>query len=303
VPFLNEESCILHFCEFIDYFARNKPFGVEVIFVDDGSTDETVVKIEAFKFSYCKNIRIVRLSKNFGSHAAIRAGLLHASGDYTTYIGADLEEPDDMVSNMYNNIIDDYDMIFMERNRADHVSLFNRFFSLLYSALIRRFAVRSYGSGGVFCVMMNKTVKDYLNSNIESNSSLILQLLNAGFASKTLQADINKRVAGISKWTFTKKMKLVADSFFSFSYAPIKFVALVGILMSFIGFLYGIIIVINSIIYPDVPAGYPTLASIILIGFGITNISLSIIAEYIWRLFDSARGRPAFIISSVNELK
>jgi dolichol-phosphate mannosyltransferase len=303
VPFLNEESCITRYCDFINGFSKDKPFNLEIIFVDDGSVDNTADIIASYDFFNCSNVKILKLSKNYGAHAAIRAGIFHAKGDYVTYVCADLQEPDEMVSVMYDNIITGLDAVYVEK-KTIQIGIVNRLFSLTYSALMRRYAVKNYGSGGINNIMFNKKIKDYLNNNIELNSSLMLQIIDAGFRNKTIKMDYKNRVAGISKWTFSKKVKLSIDSFLAFSFLPIRLVSIAGCVMFTLGFLFGIGIVVNKILNPDaVVLGYHTLATLLVMGFGVTNVSLGIIAEYLWRTFDAARGRPVFTVSEVKELK
>ena len=302
VPFLNETDCITQYCDFINTFSKDKPFAIELIFVDDGSTDDTDAIIAAYDFTYCKAVKLIKLSKNHGSHAAMRAGIFHAAGDYITYVGADLQEPDDMVSVMYETIQNGFDAVYVEKKKIK-VSAVTRAFSLLYSALMRRWAVKNYGAGGINNIMFNRKIRDYLNSNIESNSSLMLQIIDAGFKSTTIEMAYKDRVSGTSKWTLGKKMKLFIDSFVAFSFVPIRFVSIIGILMFLAGFLFGIITIVNRILNPGVAAGFATLASLLAIGFGITNISLGIVAEYLWRTFDAARSRPVFIISEIRGIK
>jgi len=302
VPFLNEADCITQYCDFINEFAKDKPFGVELIFVDDGSTDNTVDVIAAYDFTHCRAVKVIQLSKNHGSHAAIRAGIFYAQGDYITYVSADLQEPDDMVSVMYEQIRGGLDAVYIEKKKIQ-ISALSRACSLLYSAMMRRWAVKNYGAGGINNIMFNQKIRDYLNNNVELNSSLMLQIIDAGFKHTTVEMEYKDRVSGTSKWTFSKKIKLFIDSFVAFSFVPIRFVSFVGILMSLTGFLFGIITIINRIVNPGIAAGFATLASVLAIGFGVTNISIGIVAEYLWRTFDAARNRPGFIISEIKGIK
>jgi len=130
----------------------------------------------------------------------------------------------------------------------------------------------------------------------------MLQIMDAGFKYATISLDFNERSAGVSKWTLSKKIKLFIDSFVAFSFMPIRLVSMIGIIIFFIGILIGIFTIINKFINPSVPIGYSTLASIMALGFGVTNISLGIIAEYLWRAYDAARKRPVFIVSEVVDL-
>ena len=123
-----------------------------------------------------------------------------------------------------------------------------------------------------------------------------------GFKSKYADIEKVQRKIGKSKWSVSKKIKLLIDSFVAFSYAPIRFVSFVGILFFIIGVVWTIYIVSRKLLYNDVASGWPALTSILLLGFGITNIGLGIIAEYLWRTLDASRNRPVFIIDEIIEV-
>ena len=303
VPFLNEEEGIELFCEKIDEYAGNTDFKLELIFVDDGSTDRSVEILRSYPFKKAASIKIVRLSRNFGSHAAIRAGLTRASYGICTWMGSDLQEPFELLEKSYRIITEEgYDAVYIDKKSVE-VSFFNRLFSRIYSGLMRRFAVSSYSSGGISTIVFNEKIKEHLNENIETNSSIMLQIMNAGFRYQTISLEYGKRAAGRSKWTLSKKIKLFIDSFVAFSFMPVRFISMMGVLIFLAGMIFGIIAVVTKLAAPDVSAGLYVLMCIIGIGFGITNISLGIIAEYLWRAYDAARNRAVFIISEVLDLR
>ena len=172
-------------------------------------------------------------------------------------------------------------------------------FSKLYGKLMRKYAVSNFPDYGFDIAFFNKKVKDELNSNIEKNSSIFLQMLDLGFKQDYIFYDKIERKAGSSKWTFSKKFKLVVDSFVSFSYAPIRLVTIAGIFFSISGFLWMSYILFYDLYIKDLPLGLPALLSVLLVGFGVTNISLGIIAEYLWRTLDASRKRKAFIVDKI----
>ncbi len=301
VPFLNESDGIGAYCTAMDNYAGKVQFPIELVFVDDGSTDDTTEVVKAYRFQNISTAKLLTLSKNFGSHAAIRAGVMHSTYAICTWMGSDLQEPIEFLQMSYEKILQGYDTVYIEKNSI-RVSKVNRRFSKVYSSLMRKYAVKNYSSGGISNIVFNGKVKQLLNENIESNSSIMLQIMDAGYRSATISLDYKERFAGVSKWTLSKKIKLFIDSFVAFSFAPIRLVSLLGIFMFLAGFIIGAVSVVNKIMNPAVPIGYSTLASIIALGFGVTNISLGIIAEYLWRAYDAARRRPAFIVSEIVDL-
>lgn len=303
VPFLNESECIEKFCCHIDYVASVLPCKLEVVFIDDGSTDDTIEKISCYKFKYCTRVRTVVLSKNYGSHAAIRAGIQNSSYENVVFLCADLQEPDDMIPKAYEQLKKGYDAVYIEK-ASIKIGKLERGFSKMYSWLMRKYAVKDYSSGGTNNIMFNYKIKHFLNQHIESNSSIHLQIIDSGFRHITLKMAYNAREDGVSKWTLSKKIKLFIDSFVAFSFMPIRLVSIIGLLMFIAGGAFGLFVILHKLFNPhSVAIGYSTLASLLSMGFGVTNISLGIIAEYLWRAYDAARNRPTFIVSEIQDIK
>ena len=298
IPFLDEEENVPNLVETLNrYFAEFTP-RVEVVFVDDGSTDNSVSLLRNAKHeSY--SCKIVKLSRNYGSLPALNAGILYASGDITSFLYADLQDPIELVSQLYEKIKKGNDIVWACRNvkKGD-----KRFFSKLYAKLMRKYAIANFPENGFDVVMFSTSVKKELNDNIEANSSIFLQILNFGFKQDSIFYDKVERKAGKSKWTFSQKFKLVIDSFIAFSYAPVRMVTVIGIIFSLIGFAWMMFIIGYTLFIGGLPLGLTATISILLMGFGITNISLGIIAEYLWRTLDASRKRKPFIVDEVLNL-
>jgi dolichol-phosphate mannosyltransferase len=302
-PFLNEEDNIIRLTDTLNsFFSGIKHFEAEVIFVDDGSTDNSV-KILKQQKHHAYSCKLISLSKNFGSHAALRAGILNATGDYVTFIYADLQDPLDLILKMFDRLKleNDKDIIWATR-KTTQSGILEGLFSKMYARLMKKFVSDLYPTNGFDIVMFSKKVGILLSQNIENNSSVFLQILTLGFRQSSIEYDKTERKLGTSKWTLSKKIKLFIDSFIAFSYAPIRFVTVMGFLFFFFGVIWTLYVVFREIIYGDIVAGWPTLISILLIGLGITNISLGIIAEYLWRTLDASRKRPVFIIDEMVNL-
>lgn len=303
IPFLNEEENIPSLTKTLsNYFEDEKKHIFEVIFVNDGSTDNSKKQlIEEKKLNYSS--KLISFSKNYGSHAALRAGIQESKGDYITFIYADLQDPISIVSKMCKKIEQDKSNEIIWANRKSTKNGFiESLFSKIYSKLMRKFVLNSYPENGFDIVMFSKKISTILNKNIESNSSIFLQILSLGFKQDFIYYEKEARKIGKSKWTLSKKIKLFIDSFIAFSYAPIRLVTIIGILLFIFGICFSIYLILRKIFFHDLVSGWPMLISIITLGFGITNISLGIIAEYLWRTLDSSRKRPTFIIDEIIDL-
>jgi len=301
IPFLNEAENIPNLAQNLNLLSTNSKLKIELIFVDDGSVDNSNELLSKQKFSSCKT-RVIKLSQNFGSHAALRAGILHATGKYMGFIYADLQDPIELIEDMYRIAVkEDKNIVWASRNNTRN-SLLETFFSKGYAALMKKYAIKSFPVKGFDVVLFDHKVQQQLNKNIESNSSIFLQILIMGFNQTTIRYDKIERKIGKSKWTITKKIKLFIDSFVAFSYFPIRLVTVCGIIFLIAGVFWSLYIIFLKIFYNNLDPGWPTLISILLLGFGVTNISLGIIAEYLWRTLDVSRKRPVFIIDKIIDL-
>ncbi|MCX8080328.1 MAG: glycosyltransferase family 2 protein [Bacteroidia bacterium] len=300
IPFLNEEENIPQLCRTLDvFFSSYKSAEAEVIFVDDGSYDNSVDVLKQQPYKNYK-AKIVKLSRNFGSINALYAGLTKTEGDYVVFLYADLQDPVELISMLYEKILEGYEIVWAQRKSVDTDN--SRFFSRLYAWLMKRYAVKNFPSNGFDVAMFTRKVRNELIKNIEGNSSIFLHLLSLGFRQGYVLYDKRKRTLGKSKWNLSKKFKLVIDSFVAYSYLPIRLVTVAGIIFSVMGFLYSIFIFFYKLMGGKIAHGLSTIVIILLLGFGITNISLGIIAEYLWRTLDVSRRRPPFIIDEVIEL-
>jgi len=302
IPVLNEQENIDYLISQLNlYLEKNSNFNAEVIFVNDGSSDNTLSKLKHGKH-VAYTTQIISFSKNFGSHAALRAGILKAKGDYITFMYADLQDPLELINQMFEDIIEKgTDICWAFRNHTKAAKT-EKILSMTYAFFMRRYAISNFPKNGFDILMFSKKVQNCLNNNIESNSSVFIQILSLGFKQSGINYSKRERLIGESKWTISKKIKLLIDSFVAFSFAPIRLVSLMGISFFILGLVWTIYIIIRTMVFDDLEGGWPALISILMVGFGITNISLGIIAEYLWRTLDASRNRPVFVIDEIVEL-
>jgi dolichol-phosphate mannosyltransferase len=301
IPIYNEYEGIPFLVESLNgFFGEHKHLNAEVIFVNDGSKDNSVQRLTEMKHENYK-AKLISFSRNFGSHAALRAGIATAQGELICFNYADLQDPLELIIAMKGRIDEGNDIIWAHRE-STKVTFSEKTFSRFYAYLMQKFAFSNFPEKGFDIVMFNNKVAHEVNKNVEANSSIFLQILGMGFRQASISYKKRERKAGVSKWTMSKKIKLLIDSFVAFSYAPIRMVTIIGFLMFFFGILWTIYIVVRELVFHNLASGWPSVISIISIGFGITNISLGIIAEYLWRTLDASRKRPVFIIDNIIEL-
>lgn len=301
IPVFNEYEGIPTLVQSLnEFFGANPGLNPEVIFVNDGSKDQSFQLLQEVKHE-TYDAKVINLARNFGSHAALRAGILNASGEFICFNYADLQDPLELILRMKQGMDEGNDIVWAHRE-STKVSFGEKVFSRMYARLMKKYAFKNFPEKGFDILMFNTKVAKEINKNIEANSSIFLQILGLGFKQVSISYKKRERQIGVSKWTFSKKVKLFIDSFVAFSYAPIRFVTIIGIVMFLLGMLLTGYLVLRKFIYHDLIVGWTALACILLFGFGITNISLGIIAEYLWRTLDASRKRPVFIIDEIVEI-
>ncbi len=294
IPAYNEEANVPLVLSAINEFRKTADFNAQFVFVDDGSTDKTS---ELLRKAALENefIKFVRLSRNFGAHAALRAGIFNADADLCSMGTMDLADPLESIKKYYFELTNGYDIVYSER-----VGYRGSLGSRIFASLVCKYIEPTYPREGLMGIAFGKKVKDELNGNIENNSSIYFQIFQMGFRKLAVPVQFHERSVGKSKWTLMKKVKLFIDSFAMFSFAPIRMISVTGLALAAIGFIWMLWIIIQKVFgLFDYMSGWPTLMSILLIGFGITNVSLGVIAEYLVRTLDAARKRPTFIVDSV----
>lgn len=299
VPLLREEGNISVFYEKTFKVTKSiSQYKFSFLFVDDGSKDGSWKEIERLckKFN---NVSGVKLSRNFGSHTALLAGIVSAleqkgtQGMILTTI--DLQNPPELMVDMFREFKDDVRVVWGVRaNRED--GTISAIFSNLYHGLVQKFALSNMPNGGVdYCLLDRKVAQDIVNSE-DKNTSLFGLILWLGYHQEFIPY-VRKKIAGRkSRWNFFRKMKLVIDTFMSFSYTPILFVTYLGFGVSFLGFSYGILIVIRRILYGTKLEGWSSLMVIMLLLFGVLFIMLGVVVEYLWRTYDTSRKRPIYLV-------
>ena len=299
VPIYYNELNIPHLYEQMkEKILSRTDFEAEIVCVDDGSKDGSYKALLELR-EKDDRFKVVKLSRNFGSHTAILAGFAHATGDCMTMVAADLQEPLEIIIEMYEKWKQGKKVVIaVRKDRED--GFFQKLFSNTYYSLMQKYALKDMPSGGFDCFFIDKKVRDVLVSMNEKNSSIVGQVLWAGFEMDKIYYVRKKREIGESKWTLSKKIKLSIDSFMAFSYVPIRFISTLGIFISIVGFILAVFLIVNKFMFNVPVQGWTTMMITLLMLSGIQMLTLGVIGEYLWRNFDESRGRPTYIVEETH---
>ncbi len=268
----------------------------EVVFVVDGSPDRSGDKLRAGLEGCAFPARLLFHSRNFGSFAAIRTGLVHARGAHFAAMAADLQEPPELILDFFRTLErDEADVVFGHRaERNDSRS--SMLLSNLFWGFYRRFVVPDVPRGGVDIFACNRKVRDALLSIEESNSSLVAQLFWVGFRRKFASYSRRAREKGKSAWSFKRRFNYMLDSIFSYSDLPVMVLLWTGILGIVFSLLLSLLILTAKLLGFIEVAGYTPVMLTILIMGSITLFSQGLMGCYLWRTLENTKHRPLSLI-------
>jgi dolichol-phosphate mannosyltransferase len=273
-------------------------YQLELVFVDDASGDGSLSILLEYRGRFPEQIKVVKLTRNFGTMAALQAGLTVASGDCVGVIAADLQDPPELFLEMARHWEGGVKAIFAVRSDREE-SFLQKALSNFYYAMIHRFAVPGYPPGGFDFFLVDRQVVEEVNKIHEKNTNLMTLIFWLGYQAVFIPYVRRKRVKGKSRWTFGKKVKLFVDTFVSFSYFPIRLFSFLGIIYAVLSFSYGIFILIAWLTFGIEVQGWVPMMLVLTFTAGLQMTLLGILGEYLWRTLDESRGRPFYVIDSV----
>ncbi len=267
----------------------------EIIFVDDGSPDNSWNLI-AGNAEKDRRVKGIRFSRNFGQHFAITAGLTHSSGDWIVVMDGDLQDRPEEIINLYHKALEGYEVVFARRLvRKDTLyrklcsRMFYKFFDLLAGTKTDA-AVANFG-------IYSRKVIDSFNKMREHSRLFPLFVHWLGFNTAYIDVEHSERSTGKSAYTFGKKLDLALDTIISMSNKPLKISVKLGLLLSFLSFLYGVFIIMKYLLWGVPVMGWTSLmVSLYFIG-GLLLSTLGVLGIYIGKIFDEVKNRPLYIIA------
>jgi glycosyltransferase involved in cell wall biosynthesis len=295
VPTYNEELNVEAFYE-RTFAVLDEAFASwEIVFVDDGSRDRTPSLLWKLN-SADPRVKVVRLTRNFGSHVAITAGLDHARGDVVVVMACDLQDPPELIPKLLSQWEEGHEIVWATRAERED-SLIRRGMAKVFYRLVRRFAIPDYPSTGTgsFC-LLDASVVEAVRRFPERNRMTFGLVSWTGFSQAEISYKRGARHAGVSKWKRRQLVKAAIDTFISFSFTPIRFISYCGIFFSIGGFLLALWVVIQRILFGTQLRGWASLMTAILIIGGLQLLTMGILGEYLARIGEDSRQRPLYIV-------
>ncbi|EKD69846.1 MAG: Glycosyl transferase, group 2 family protein [uncultured bacterium] len=294
VPIFNEEKVISPFIVELQALLQGLTSCYEIIMVDDGSRDQTLIKAREL----CKNshVKLLGLSRNFGKEIALTAGIEHASGDVVILVDADFQHPLTLINQFLQQWAEGYDMVYGIRQDREAESFFKRHFSDFFYWVMQHITKINIPKNAGDFRLMDKKIVESLKQFPERTRFMKGLYAWVGYKTLGIPFDVQDRAAGKSSWGFYRLTELAITGITSFSDVPLRVWGLIGFVISLISLIYAIYIVTITMIYgADLP-GFPTLVVAIMFLGGVQLLSIGILGEYIARVFTEVKQRPKYLL-------
>lgn len=302
VPCYNEEETVGIFLQEIQKVrtASLTEHDLEIIFVDDGSTDHTLLEIKRLAESDT-SVKYIALSRNFGKESALYAGLTHADGDYVAVMDVDLQDPPGLLAEMVKRLeAGGCQCAAARRISRSGESVIRSFFSGCFYRLFRRLTGIQVPDGARDFRMMNRTFLDSFLELKEYNRFSKGLFDWVGYSVDWLEYENQERESGSTKWTFWKLVVYSMDGIFAFSNMPAIISGGIGIVFCLLAFLFLLVIFGRALLFGDPVAGWPSTICIILLIGGIQMFCLGILGQYLARTYSEVKGRPIYLCRETN---
>lgn len=301
VPCYNEEPALPAFYREICRTAqRMEDVEFEFLFINDGSRDKTLEVLRELA-EKDKRVKYVSFSRNFGKEAGIYAGLENARGDYVVVMDADLQDPPDLLPEMYRYITKEgYDCVGSRRVDRKGEPPIRSFFARMFYRIINRISDADIVDGARDFQMMNRTVVDAILSMGEYNRFSKGIFGWVGFRKKWLEYENVERVAGETKWSFWKLFLYALDGIVAFSTAPLVISSVIGLICCLTAFFMILVIIFRTLFFGDPTAGWPSLVCILLLLSGIQMLGIGILGQYLAKTYLETKKRPIYLVRESN---
>lgn len=300
IPAYNEEEALPALMERITKFADDtKDYDFEFLFVNDGSKDRTIELIKEYR-EKDKRVCYVDFARNFGKETAMKAGIDYATGDAVVFLDADLQDPPEVITEMIKYWEDGYDDVYAQRNSRKGETWMKKFTSKMYYKVLQDLTnVPIQKDTGDFrlldrrCVNALKVMKES-----QRNSKSMFSWI--GYKKKAIFYDRDPRVAGKTKWNYSKLINLAIDGITSFTTSPLRISTFIAIPTFLILFVYFIYVIAKSFIVNQPIQAFQATILLILFFSGIQIMLFGIVGEYLGRIFNETKNRPLYLVNEYN---
>ena len=295
VPVYNEQEAIDLFFQSVTQVFLDTEINIEILFVNDGSSDNTLEKLKSLAIND-QRIKIITLSRNFGKEAALTAGLDFASGNTCVPIDCDLQDPPELILEMYKQWQAGFEVVLARRKERSSDTFIKRISSSIFYKIIDKLSGTHIPDNVGDFRLMDKKVIEAIRQYPERSRFMKGLFASVGFKQITIEYTRPERSAGMTKWNYLNLYKLAIEGIVAYTSLPLKVWSYIGATISISAFLYGFYMIVKTIIFGiDVP-GYASLMVVLLIMTGSILLSLGIIGEYLSRIYNEVKQRPIYLV-------
>ena len=298
IPLFNEEESISQTVKRLEKLQDDlaHEINVEFIFVDDGCKDKTLAYLRSFT-EHNSAVKVISLSRNFGHQIAITAGIDLALGDYVAIIDGDLQDPPELIADMYRKALVGFDVVYGKRRSRKGETVFKKATSAAFYKLLSYMCeIDIPADTGDFRLMSRKVV-DQFKKMRERHRFVRGMVPWLGFKSVALEFDRAERFAGETKYPFKKMVAFAVNAILSFSSKPLALAIRLGLLTICIGIVGGIYILYLKLFTTSSVEGLTTILLSIALFSGIQILLIGLVGAYIARIFDEIKGRPLYLVA------
>jgi glycosyltransferase involved in cell wall biosynthesis len=302
VPVYNEEESLLPFLQRIDAVFRDEPVSLDIVFINDGSTDSTLACLLAFQKSD-RRIRVLDLSRNFGKEAALTAGLIHTRGQVVVPIDVDLQDPPELILDMIAKWREGYEVVLARRIDRKSDSWAKRLSAAWFYRIHNKMSAMQLPENVGDFRLMDRKVVDTIKSLPESHRFMKGLFAWIGFRSTCIDYQRPERVAGSSKFNGWKLWNFGLEGITSFTTAPLRIWTYCGIAVSLFSLVFAAFVVTRVLVHgTDVPGYASLMVAIIFLG-GLQLIGIGVLGEYLGRTYMESKRRPVYLIRQEYEVE
>jgi dolichol-phosphate mannosyltransferase len=303
IPIYNEEETIPELYRRVSDVMDSLDDSVELILINDGSGDRSLKLMRELQERDAR-VCYISFARNFGHQAAVTAGLNFARGQVIVVLDADLQDPPELIPSMINRWQDGYHVVYAQRTKRKKESWFKRLTAYVFYRLLQQLAdVDIPADTGDFC-LMDRQVVDLLNSMPERNRYIRGLRAWIGFRQTAVKFERDPRFAGEVKYTFKKSLALAINSLVSFSKIPLRLSTYLGLFSALIALFMALLVLYWRLQQPDSPVtGLATILIAVFFLGSVQLISIGILGEYIGRIYEEVKGRPAYTIAEIAGLE